>query len=75
MKRYCVLNLHKDNVFMCIIDEFVFKKEHKFSTLISDLLLFREGLFDSEVHYIVMEARVFTGSSFGGYLLTILMSN
>jgi hypothetical protein len=41
---------------MCIIDEFVFKKEHKFSTLTSDLLLFREALFDSEVHYVAIEA-------------------
>lgn len=34
------LDVHKDSVFMCIIDEFGFKKEHKFSTLTSDLLLF-----------------------------------
>lgn len=56
MKRYCGLDVHKDSVFMCIIDEFGFKKEHKFSTLTSDLLLLREALLDSEVRYVAMES-------------------
>lgn len=56
MKRYCGLDVHKDSVFMCIIDEFGFKKEHKFSTLTSDLLLLRESLLDSGVRYVAMES-------------------
>lgn len=56
MERYCGLDVHKDSVFMCIIDEFGFKKEHKFSTLTSDLFLLREALFDSEVRYVAMES-------------------
>lgn len=49
MKRYCGLDVHKDSVFMCINDEFGFKKEHKFSTLTSDLLLLRASLLESGV--------------------------
>jgi len=56
MKRYCGLDVHKDSVFMCIIDEFGFKKEHKFSTLTSDLVLLREALLDSDVGYVAMES-------------------
>lgn len=56
MERYCGLDVHKDSVFMCIIDEFGFKKEHKFSTLTSDLLLLRESLLDSGVRYVAMES-------------------
>jgi transposase len=56
MERYCGLDVHKDSVFMCIIDEFGFKKEHKFSTLTSDLLLLREAMLDSEVHHVAMES-------------------
>ena len=56
MERYCGLDVHKDSVFMCIIDEFGFKKEHKFSTLTSDLLVLREALLDSEVRYVAMES-------------------
>lgn len=56
MKRYCGLDVHKDSVFMCIIDESGFKKEHKFSTLTSDLLLLKESLLDSHVHYVAMES-------------------
>lgn len=56
MERYCGLDVHKDSVFMCIIDEFGFKKEHKFSTLTSDLLLLHEALLDSEVRYVAMES-------------------
>lgn len=56
MERYCGLDVHKDSVFMCIIDEFGFKKEHKFSTLTSDLLLLREALLDSGVRYVAMES-------------------
>lgn len=52
MERYCGLDVHKDSVFMCIIDEFGFKKEHKFSTLTSDLLLLHDTLVASEVRYI-----------------------
>ncbi len=37
MKRYCGLDVHKDSVFMCIIDESGFKKEQKFTTLTSNL--------------------------------------
>ena len=56
MKRYCGLDVRKDSVFMCIIDEFGFKKEHTFSTLTSDLLLLREALLDSEVGSVAMES-------------------
>lgn len=56
MERYCGLDVHKDSVFMCIIDELGFKKEHKFSTLTSDLLLLREALLDSGVRYVAMES-------------------
>lgn len=41
---------------MCIIDELGFKKERKFSTLISDLLLLREALLDSGGRYVAMES-------------------
>jgi transposase len=56
MERYCGLDVHKDSVFMCIIDEFGFKKEHKFSTLTSDLHLLKESLFDCGVHCVAMES-------------------
>jgi len=56
MKRYCGFDVHKDSVIMCIIDKFGFKKEHKFRTLTSDLLLLREALLDSEVGYVAMES-------------------
>lgn len=56
MERYCGLDIHKDSVFMCIIDEFGFKSEHKFSTLTSDLLLLREALLDSKVRSVAMES-------------------
>ncbi|MEG1567855.1 MAG: IS110 family transposase [Anaerovoracaceae bacterium] len=56
MERYCGLDIHKDSVFMCIIDEFGFKKEHKFSTLTCDLLLLREVLLDSGVRSVAMES-------------------
>lgn len=56
MERYCGLDVHKDSVFMCIIDEFGFKKEHKFSTLTSDLLLLRDTLVASAVRYVAMES-------------------
>jgi len=55
MKQYCGLDVHKDRVFMCIIDEFGFKKKHKFSTLTSDLLLLCKALLDSKVGYVAME--------------------
>ena len=42
-------------LFMCIADEFGFKKEHKFSTLTSDLLLLYGALLDLEVGYVAIE--------------------
>ena len=42
-------------LFMCIADEFGFKKEHKFSTLTYDLLLLYGALLDLEVGYIAIE--------------------
>ena len=56
MKRYCGLDIHKDSVFMCIIDESGFKSEHKFSTLTSDLYLLRESMLDSRVVSVAMES-------------------
>lgn len=41
---------------MFIIEEFGFKKEYKFSALTSYLLLLRDALLDSEVHYVAMES-------------------
>lgn len=56
MERYCGLDMHKDSIFMCIIDEFGFKKEYKFSTLTSDLLLLCEPLLNSGVRSVAMES-------------------
>lgn len=43
MGRYYSLDIHKDSIFMCIINEFGYKKEHKFSVL---------GLFIPQIKYI-----------------------
>lgn len=56
MERYCGLDIHKDSVFMCIIDELGYKSEHKFTTLTSDLLLLRESLLDMGVRQVAMES-------------------
>lgn len=56
MERYCSLDIHKDSMFMCIIDKFGFKKEHKFSTLTSDLLLLCKALLSYRIRYVTMES-------------------
>lgn len=52
---------------MCIIDEFGYKSEHKFTTLTSDLHLLRESLLDFGVCQVGMESTSI-------YLYTILKS-
>lgn len=40
MNQYCGLDVHKDSVFACIINESGVLKEQKFGTLTSDLYEF-----------------------------------
>ena len=56
MKQYCGLDVHKDSVFMCIINEKGVIKEQKFSTLTSDLLSLRSCLELYDVFQVAMES-------------------
>jgi hypothetical protein len=56
MQTYCGLDVHKDSVFMCIINESGIVKERKFMTLISDLLELRSELELYKVCQVAMES-------------------
>jgi len=56
MKQYCGLDIHKDSVFACIINESGVLKEKKFSTLTSDLYALRSMLELYDVSEVAMES-------------------
>jgi transposase len=56
MKQYCGLDVHKDSVFMCIINESGVLKERKFTTLTSDLYELRSCLELHDVCQVAMES-------------------
>lgn len=56
MKQYCGLDVHKDSVFMCILNESGVIKERKFSTLTSDLLSLRSELELYDVSQVALES-------------------
>lgn len=56
MKQYCGLDVHKDSIFMCIINESGILKEQKFTTLTSDLLALRTQLELYDVSQVAMES-------------------
>jgi len=56
MKQYCGLDVHKDSVFMCILNENGVVKEQKFSTLSSDLFELRSELELHDVCQVAMES-------------------
>ena len=56
MQNYCGLDVHKDSVFMCILNEMGVVKEQKFSTLSSDLFELRSQLELHDVCQVAMES-------------------
>ena len=56
MQTYCGLDVHKDSVFMCILNENGVIKEQQFSTLTSDLLALRSELELYDVFQVAMES-------------------
>lgn len=56
MKQYCGLDVHKDSVFMCIINESGVVKEQQFTTLTSDLLELHNQLTMYDVYEVAMES-------------------
>lgn len=56
MKNYCGLDIHKDSVFMCILNEEGIIKESQFTTLSSDLYLLRSELLFYDVCQVAMES-------------------
>lgn len=56
MKQYCGLDVHKDSVFACIINESGVLKEQKFTTLTSDLYELRSLLELYDVCEVAMES-------------------
>ena len=56
MERFCGLDVHKDSVFMCIIDEKGAKIEQQFSTLTSDLELLNSVLLNHQVTRVALES-------------------
>lgn len=56
MKQYCGLDVHKDSVFMCIINEFGVIKEQQFKTLTSDLYELRSQMELYDVSQVAMES-------------------
>lgn len=56
MQNYCGLDVHKDSVFMCILNENGVVKEQQFKTLTSDLLLLRSELELYDVCQVAMES-------------------
>lgn len=56
MQNYCGLDVHKDSVFMCIINESGVLKDRKFTTLTSDLYELRSCLELYNVIQVAMES-------------------
>jgi transposase len=56
MKQYCGLDVHKDSIFMCILNENGVIKEEKFSTLSSGLFELRSRLELYNVSQVAMES-------------------
>ncbi|KAA6333908.1 hypothetical protein EZS27_017735 [termite gut metagenome] len=56
MQTYCGLDVHKDSVFMCILNESGVLKERPFKTLSSDLYALRNELLSYRVCEVAMES-------------------
>lgn len=56
MKNYCGLDIHKDSIFMCILNEAGIVKESQFKTLSSDLYALRSELLFYDVCQVAMES-------------------
>ena len=56
MKKVCGIDVHKDSVFMCIMNEKEDKIEEKFSTLTPDLDRMRDLMVESGVCEVAMES-------------------
>lgn len=56
MNQYCGLDVHKDSVFACILNESGVLKEQKFGTLTSDLYELRSLLEQYDVFQVAMES-------------------
>jgi Transposase and inactivated derivatives len=56
MKKVCGIDVHKDSVFMCIMNEKEEKIEEKFSTLTPDLDRMRDLMVESGVSEVAMES-------------------
>ena len=54
MQTYCGIDVYKDSVFMCILNEEDVIKEQKFSTLTSDLFVFRSELELYDIFLVAM---------------------
>ena len=56
MRTVCGLDVHKDSVFMCILNSKGEKIEEKFSTLTPDLDRMRDIMVEHEVQEVAMES-------------------
>ena len=58
MKKVCGIDVHKDSVFMCIMNEKGDKIEEKSSTLTPDLDRMRDLMVESGVCEVAMESTI-----------------
>ncbi|KAA6339164.1 hypothetical protein EZS27_012892 [termite gut metagenome] len=56
MQNYCGLDVHKDSVFMCILNESGVLKERQFKSLSSALYELRDELLSYNVYQVAMES-------------------
>ena len=56
MKRYCGLDVHKDSVFVCIMDENGIVFQEKFGVLTFELEKLRETLYNYATTDVCMES-------------------
>jgi hypothetical protein len=56
MQNYCGLDVHKDRVFMCILNASGVLKERQFKTLSSDLYALSDELLSYNVCEVAMES-------------------
>ena len=73
MKRYCGLDVHKDSVFVCIMDENGIVFQEKFGVLTFELEKLRETLYNYATTDVCMEAPGSIGFQSGEYWKIILI--
>ena len=73
MKRYCGLDVHKDSVFVCIMDENGIVFQEKFGVLTFELEKLRETLYNYATTDVCMESTGSIGFQSGEYWKIILI--